>query len=129
MTIRGLLEKWATATPDAVMVKFCEDKVWKVRTYGEELTAVREVAEGYGVRFGLKPREENAAIILSNSPTWLEVYLAQSGAGVAVVPIDPKLPDFATCFFEKCGLSQCSRGPREKVAIILYDYISEHLYI
>ena len=91
MTIRGLLEKWATATPDAVMVKFCEDKVWKVRTYGEELTAVREVAEGYGVRFGLKPREENAAIILSNSPTWLEVYLAQSGAGVAVVPIDPKL--------------------------------------
>ena len=28
-------------------------------------------------------------------------------------------PDFATSFFEKCGLSQCSRGSREKTAIIL----------
>ena len=37
------------------------------------------------------------------------------------------LPEFATSFFEKCGLSQYSRGPREKNAIILCNYISERL--
>ena len=91
MTIRGFLEKWASARPDAVAVKYCETQVWKSKTYGEMLRGVREVAEGYGTRFGLRPHEENAAVILPNSPVWLESYLAQSGTGVSVVPIDPKL--------------------------------------
>jgi len=91
MTIRGLLEKWAVGNPDLTALKYCEDKVWKTKSYGEMLSGVRAVAEGYGRRFSLKPREENAAIILPNSPTWMEAYLAQSGTGVSVVPIDPKL--------------------------------------
>ena len=91
MTIRDLLEKWAAKQPDAVATKACVDKVWVSRSYGEMLKGVREVAEGYGARFGLKPREENAAIILPNSPTWMEAYLAQVGTGVSVVPVDPKL--------------------------------------
>lgn len=69
MTIRGLLEKWAEKQPNAVATKACENNVWVSRTYGEMLKGIREVAEGYGRRFGLKPREENAAIILGNSPT------------------------------------------------------------
>ena len=54
---------------------------------------------------------------------------AKCGWLVQTVPglPSPKRPDFATSFFEKCGLSQCSRGSREKTAIILYDYISERL--
>ena len=36
-------------------------------------------------------------------------------------------PDFATSFFEKRGLSQCSRGSREKSTIIFGDYISVNL--
>ena len=91
MTIRGLLEKWAAATPNAVALKHCENKIWKTTSYGEMLKGVREVAEGYGRRFGLVPREDNAAVILPNSPTWMEAYLAQCGTGVSVVPIDPKL--------------------------------------
>ena len=91
MTIRGLLEKWAAERPGQVALKFCENKVWKSRTYGEMLVGVREVAEGYGRRFALQPREDNAAVILPNSPTWMEAYLAQCGTGVSVVPIDPKL--------------------------------------
>ena len=91
MTIRGLLEKWAGERPDLVASRFCEDKVWKTRSYGEMLKGVREIAEGYGRTFGLVPRDENAAVILSNSPTWMEAYLAQVGTGVSVVPIDPKL--------------------------------------
>ena len=41
--------------------------------------------------------------------------------------IDLLKPDFATSFFQKSRLSQCSRGAREKSAIIFGDYISEHL--
>ena len=91
MTIRSLLEKWSAAQPEAAALKHCENKVWKTVSYGEMLRGVREVAEGYGRRFGLRPRDENAAIILPNSPTWMESYLAQCGTGVSVVPIDPKL--------------------------------------
>jgi len=91
MTIRGLLEKRVATRPNAVVFKYCVDKVWKTTTYGQALTEVREIAEGYGQRFALQPREDNAAIILGNSPDWIEAYLAQVGTGVSVVPIDPKL--------------------------------------
>ena len=93
MTIRGLLERQAAARPDAVALRFFSGGAWRVRSYGETLRGVREVAEGYGVRFGLKPGAENAAIILGNGPEWIESYLAQAGTGASVVPIDPKLHD------------------------------------
>ena len=91
MTIRSLLEEHAQKCPDAVALRLCEDKQWRSRTYAEFLGDVGRMASAYGEGFALRPREENAALILSNSPTWMEVYLACSGAGVAVVPIDPKL--------------------------------------
>ncbi len=93
MTIRGLLEKNAVERPERNALTWCENKVWMRRTWREYLARVRDVAEGYGTRFSLKPREENTAIILGNSPTWLEAYLAQAGAGISVVPLDPKLHD------------------------------------
>ena len=93
MTIRGLLEKNAAERPERNALVWCEDKVWCRRSWREHLARVRDIAEGYGTRFDLKPRVENAAIVLGNSPTWLEAYLAQSGAGVSVVPLDPKLHD------------------------------------
>ena len=93
MTIRGLLEKNAAERPERNALVWCEDKVWCRRSWREHLARVRDIAEGYGTRFNLKPRVENAAIILGNSPVWLESYLAQSGAGVSVVPLDPKLHD------------------------------------
>ncbi len=77
--------------PNNIAMRWCEDKVWKSKTWLQFLTNVCETAEGYGTRFALKPREENVAIILPNSPEWLVAYLAQAGAGVSVVPIDPKL--------------------------------------
>ena len=91
MTIRGLLEKNAAERPERNALVWCEDKVWCRRSWREHLARVRDIAEGYGTRFNLKPRVENAAIVLGNSPVWLESYLAQSGAGVSVVPLDPKL--------------------------------------
>ena len=91
MTIRSLLEKCARDTPDVVALCSCEQKEWRSRTYAEFLCDVRRTAAAYGSSFGLCPGVENVALILSNSPTWMECYLACSGAGVAVVPIDPKL--------------------------------------
>jgi len=91
LTIRSLLENLASARGGDVFVKYCEEKNWVTKTYAETLKGVREIAEGYGNRFGMVPREDNAAIILPNSPIWVEAYLAQCGTGVSVVPIDPKL--------------------------------------
>ena len=91
MTIRGFLERSAERHPALNALKWYENKEWKSRNWADFLKGVREVAEGYGSKFGLKPREENTAIILGNSPVWMESYLAQAGAGVSVAPLDPKL--------------------------------------
>ncbi len=93
MTIRGLLEKNALEQPERIALRWCEGKVWKSRTWREFLARVRDLAEGYGTRFGLIPEKDNVALILGNSPAWLECYQAQAGAGLAVVPMDPKLHD------------------------------------
>ena len=91
MTIRGLFEKCVGSQPGSVAQRWNENKAWKARSWAEFGKAVAEVAEGYGRRFALKPQEDNAAIILQNSPVWMESYLAQAGTGVSVVPVDPKL--------------------------------------
>ena len=91
MTIRGLLERGASTRPNAPLFIWHDETRWRTTGYADALRGVREVAEGYGTRFGLKPRDENAALILGNSPTWIEAYLAQAGTGASVVPIDPKL--------------------------------------
>lgn len=91
MTIRGFLESSAERHPTLNALKWYENKEWKSRNWTDFLKGVREVAEGYGSKLGLKPREENVAIILGNSPIWMESYLAQAGAGVSVAPLDPKL--------------------------------------
>ena len=91
MTIRSLLEKHAQEIPDAEALRSYEGKEWISRTFAEFLHDVRRTASAYGIAFALRPREENVALILANSPTWMSVYLACSGAGVSVVPIDPKL--------------------------------------
>lgn len=91
MTIRSALETFANKKPDHVAQIYCVGKEWKSRTYGEFLSEVKRTADAYGPKFDLKPREENVALILQNSPEWMEIYLACSGAGVSVVPLDPKL--------------------------------------
>ena len=91
MTIRDLFEEKASKFGSRLAQKWYEDKAWHERTWSEMKRAVYEIAEGYGSRFALKAQEDNSAIILQNSPIWMESYLAQAGTGVSVVPIDPKL--------------------------------------
>jgi long-chain acyl-CoA synthetase len=92
MTIRSLLENLAGKSPSATAMKyFGSDKAWHERTWSEFLEGVALAADAYGSAFAPKPRLENTAIILPNGPEWVEVYLALAGAGVSVVPLDPKL--------------------------------------
>ena len=91
MTIRSYLEKFAQETPQATALRYFEAKDWHARSWADFLAGVRTVAEAYGPRFALCPRAENVALMLPNSPEWMEAYLACSGAGVGVVPLDPKL--------------------------------------
>ena len=91
MTIRSYLEKFAQETPQATALRYFEAKDWHARSWADFLADVRTVAEAYGPRFALRPRAENVALMLPNRPEWMEAYLACSGAGVGVVPLDPKL--------------------------------------
>ena len=91
MTIRMLLDRNAERFGSRTVMTWCQDKVWQTRTWTELRARVRDLAEGYGTRFGIEGGRDNTAIILGNSPEWIESYLAQAGAGVAVVPLDPKL--------------------------------------
>ena len=91
MTIRSCLEKFAKETPQATALRYYQAKEWQTRSWADFLLGVRVTAEAYGPRFTLRPRAENVAIILGNQPEWVESYLACCGAGVGVVPIDPKL--------------------------------------
>ncbi len=89
MTIRTLLERAAAGRPRRAALRFRRDGVWRSRTYAELACGVGEIAEAFG-RLGLKPGAERLALMLENGPEWVETYLAAAGAGVAVVPLDPK---------------------------------------
>lgn len=91
MTIRNLLEERAAQFASRRVMVWNEDKEWHTRTWRELHERVRTLASGFGKRFSLEPRKDNASIILGNSPVWVESYLALSGCGVSVVPLDPKL--------------------------------------
>ena len=91
MTIRMLLDRNAERFGSRTVMTWCQDKVWQTRTWTELRARVRDLAEGYGTRFGIEGGRDNTDIILGNLPEWIESYLAQAGAGVAVVPLDPKL--------------------------------------
>ena len=102
MTIRSYLEKNAAELSSAVaLVYYGLDKAWHESTWKEFLDSVTRTADAYGPRFDLKPQVENVALILPNSSIWIEAYLAQSGAGVSVVPIDPKLHDEEVAYILK----------------------------
>ena len=90
MTIRALLERAVSVHPNRVAVRYHRDERWHSKTYKEFLTGVRQMAEAFG-RIGLKAGNEHVALILENGIEWIESYLALTGTGMKVVPLDPKL--------------------------------------
>lgn len=90
MTLRTLLDDAVARNPDAVALRYRRNQVWQQRTYAELAAGIAQMAEAFS-RFDLKPGVERVAVILENGPEWVETYFANAGAGVTVVPLDPKL--------------------------------------
>jgi long-chain acyl-CoA synthetase len=90
MTIRQLLARAVSLHPNRLALRYHHDGAWRSQRYSDLLLGVRQMAEAFG-RVGLKPREDRVALILENGSVWVESYLALTGVGVQVVPLDPKL--------------------------------------
>lgn len=90
MTIRFLLEKAVREQPNRSALKYFRKGAWQSRTYQEFAAGIAEMGEAFS-RLGLQARNDRAALILENGPEWMEAYLALTGIGIEVVPIDPKL--------------------------------------
>ena len=90
MTIRTMLDTTVAKMPDAIAMRFRHDGAWASRTYREFYGRIRQAAEVAG-RLNLAPGLDNVGLLLENGPEWMEIYAALAGAGVTVVPIDPKL--------------------------------------
>lgn len=89
MTIKELLARAVERTPDAVALRFKRNGTWEETTYAQLLERVRWTAALLD-RLGVKPGE-HIALFCENAPEWIEIYLAATGTGCAVVPLDPKL--------------------------------------
>ena len=90
MTIRTLLEQAVAGHPGRTALRYRRDGAWQSRTYNDFFLGVSQMAECFG-RLGLRPGDNRIALILENSPEWMEVYLAVACVGAQVVPLDPKL--------------------------------------
>ena len=97
MTIRSYFDRAAAQAPEHIAVQYREDNHVRSRSYGEMALRISTVAELAG-HLGLVPRQSMVALILENSPEWMEIYLAHSGCGFTVVPIDPKLRSTEVAF-------------------------------
>ena len=90
MTIRFLLERAVENSPTRIALKYRHDNQWQTKTYQEFEFGVRQMSEAFH-SIGMQANRGCAALIIENSPTWMESYLALTGVGITVVPIDPKL--------------------------------------
>jgi long-chain acyl-CoA synthetase len=90
MTIRALLDRAVSFQPNRIAVRYHHDGNWHSKSYKELLVGVKQMAEAFG-SVGVKAGNDRVAIILENGIPWVESYLALTGVGVQVVPLDPKL--------------------------------------
>ena len=92
MTIRDYFDRAVRFRPDAPFMRFSGrgSAAWQTLSYAQTAARV-QAAFAALAPLGLEPRRDIAAFMLPNSPEWIVLYLALSGAGVAVSPFDPKL--------------------------------------
>lgn len=90
MSIRSFFEYDLAERPGNVFVTYRQDGEVRSRTYAESGKRVAAISE-FVASLGIEPRKAPVAIILENSPVWMEVYLGLASLAVPVVPVDPKL--------------------------------------
>jgi len=90
MTIRTFLEEAVCQTPEAPAQRFFQRGQWVTRSYAALQDRVAR-ASSIAPLLEIGPGRQNVGLMLENCPEWQEIYLSLACAGVAVVPIDPKL--------------------------------------
>ncbi|MGN0853862.1 MAG: AMP-dependent synthetase/ligase [Kiritimatiellia bacterium] len=91
MTIRDYFERTVSDFPDAVFQRFHDGVRWTSRTYAESRLRVLRAVSVVGALVPKKAGPSRVAIMLENCPDWQLLYVAITGIGLTVVPIDPKL--------------------------------------
>ena len=90
MTIRNFLDAAVERYADRPAQRFYHGGQWVTRPYGA--LKERVIRAAAVVRdLGLRPGEDNVAMMLPNCPEWEEIYLALSCIGVTAVPMDARL--------------------------------------
>ncbi|MFO7937792.1 MAG: AMP-binding protein [Kiritimatiellia bacterium] len=93
MTLRNLLENAVDKLPERIAIRYKQAGEWKSISYAVLYDNVARMAEAFA-DLGIRPVDNNVALMLDNCPEWIESYFALAGCGVPVVPVDPRLqPD------------------------------------
>ena len=91
MTLRQLLDQAARRFPERPAYHYRKkDGTWLGVRYCEFRDRLRAVSEIVGL-LGTRPHSGAVALMLENSPDWLEIFAGIAYCGVTAVPIDPSL--------------------------------------
>ncbi len=104
MTIKDILNRAATESPDAVILKYKRAGAWQTTPFAmlhQRSWHVSEMLAKLGVQAG-----DRVAIFHENSPEWYELYYGTIGLGAIAVPVDAKLREQEVAhIFHDCGVS------------------------
>ncbi|MBP5320010.1 MAG: AMP-binding protein [Kiritimatiellae bacterium] len=89
-TIRRLFEETVSNHASTLALQFYRDGEWKRVTYSALQARVQSLADAFREEIAEPPEYPHIALMSINRPEWIECYLAMTGSGYAVVPMDPK---------------------------------------
>ena len=131
-TLRRLFDETVLLHGERIALTFYRDGAWRTTTYEELKTSVASLAEALS-SLGAKQQKEPVLLLLDNSPTLLECFLACGTTGIVAVPVEPKLwPEDVAAIAERShaciaitssahleAFSLCpERAPRLKTVIV-----------
>ena len=93
MTLKRYLDDAVASSPDKVFLRWCDAGSWRTMTFSEFKAKV-ERFYAVIVRLGLADCTVNGvaprvAIMRTNTPDWMALYMAIAGSGLIAVPMDP----------------------------------------
>ena len=131
-TLRNLFNEAVRLNRERIAHAFYRDGAWRTTTYEEMKTSVASLAEALS-SLGAEPQKEPVLLLMDNSPTFLECFLACGTTGIVAVPVEPKFwPEDVAAIAERShaciaitssahlgALALCpERAPRLKTVIV-----------
>ena len=131
-TLRSLFDETVRLHGERTALTFYRDGAWRTMTYEELKMSAASLAEALS-SLGARPQKEPVLLLLDNSPTLLECFLACTTTGIVAIPVEPKLwPEDVAAIAERShaciaitssahlgALALCpERAPRLKTVIV-----------